>query len=87
MRIASLVAGTVVVLGMTALTGPSQAAPLSGAQSLPQLSIDTLSLKQDVQYRRWHRRGGYCGKWRHICADRWAWGSWRYRRCLRNHGC
>lgn len=31
--------------------------------------------------------GGYCRKWRHICADRWGWGGWEFRRCLRNHGC
>lgn len=84
MRIASLLAGTVIAGSMMLLAGPSQAAPLSGAQSLPQLSSEALTLKQDVQYRRYHRR---CAKWRHICSDRWGWGSWRMRRCMRMRGC
>ncbi|MDX2259698.1 MAG: hypothetical protein NW205_12385 [Hyphomicrobiaceae bacterium] len=38
-----------------------------------------------------HRRGGYrrygrCSAWRAECASRWGYG-WRYRRCLRIHGC
>lgn len=37
-------------------------------------------------------RGGYkkrwrsCRSWRHECRDRWG-GGWRYRRCMRRHGC
>ncbi|MDX2289814.1 MAG: hypothetical protein NW217_13455 [Hyphomicrobiaceae bacterium] len=31
--------------------------------------------------------GNRCRIWRHECADRWGWGGWRFRRCLRNHGC
>jgi len=28
----------------------------------------------------------YCWRWNAICRDRWGWG-WRYRRCMRIHGC
>jgi hypothetical protein len=28
-----------------------------------------------------------CRAWRHRCAERWGWGGWEYRRCLRRHGC
>lgn len=43
------------------------------------------------RYRDWRRRdeGGWrhCRAWRHRCADRWGWGTWDFRRCLRRHGC
>lgn len=28
----------------------------------------------------------YCGRWNAVCRDRWGFG-WRYRRCMRAHGC
>lgn len=28
-----------------------------------------------------------CGLWRHECADRWGWRTWRFNRCLARHGC
>jgi hypothetical protein len=28
-----------------------------------------------------------CGAWNRICANRWGWGTWRYRRCMRDHFC
>ncbi|MBL8564494.1 MAG: hypothetical protein JNM89_02115 [Hyphomicrobiaceae bacterium] len=33
--------------------------------------------------------GGYgrCAGWRNECGDRWGWGNWRFRQCMRNHGC
>jgi hypothetical protein len=30
---------------------------------------------------------GYCGRWRHICANRWGWGGPGFGRCLWRHGC
>jgi hypothetical protein len=30
---------------------------------------------------------GVCRAWARECASRWGWGSWRFRRCMRNHGC
>lgn len=35
------------------------------------------------RHRRWRR----CGYWRHECADRWGWRSFRFERCLARHGC
>lgn len=37
--------------------------------------------------RRDDRRGDSCRHHRHRCADRWGWGNWEFRRCLRRHGC
>lgn len=28
-----------------------------------------------------------CRAWNRICANRWGWGTWRYRRCMRDHFC
>jgi hypothetical protein len=77
MRIAALVAASVIAIGMSAAGNSLQAAPL-----LPQLETNQ-SLAQQVGWR--YRR--HCVRWRHICADRWAWGTWRFRRCMRIHGC
>jgi len=34
---------------------------------------------EQVQYR-------YCRRWNRECRSRWGYG-WRYRRCMRRHGC
>ncbi|WP_024275190.1 hypothetical protein [Hyphomicrobium sp. 802] len=31
--------------------------------------------------------GGYCYRWRDICAGRWGWGGPGFGRCLWRHGC
>jgi hypothetical protein len=77
MRIVPLLAASVVAIGLSAAASPSQA-----TQLLPQLETNQ-SLAQPVYWRR----GGYCWRWRHICADRWGWGSGRFYRCLAIHGC
>lgn len=38
-------------------------------------------------WRRRHHRYDVCRDTRHECADRFGWGSWRYRRCVHRHGC
>jgi hypothetical protein len=30
---------------------------------------------------------GRCYYWRRVCADRWPWLGWRFRRCMVIHGC
>lgn len=90
MRIAPLVAGAVLALGMAMTAGSAQAAPpvASGIYH-----SQAQSLVDEVRHRRWHRprwhhrRWGYCARWRNICANRYGWGGWRYRRCVRRHGC
>ena len=80
---------------------PVQAAPLSATPlaSVSQLADQTGSgAMQKVDWRseycwrhpgnwRCHERHNYCGRWRHECADRWGWNTWRFRRCLRWHEC
>jgi hypothetical protein len=98
MKIASLIAGAVVALGMAVSAAPSQAAQIAP----PHVTIQSENLAQPVHYRRhFHRHPGIylrfgdygyrrhnsCHFWRNECADRWGWGTWRYRRCVRNHGC
>lgn len=86
MRIAPLLAASVVAIGLSVAAGssPSQAASL-----VPELSkSQSLAEPAGYRHRHWYwRHRGYCWRWRHICADRWGWGSWRYYRCLRRHGC
>jgi hypothetical protein len=84
MRIASLVAAFVVAIGLSIAGSPSQAAQLS---PLHQLQTNQ-SLAQPVGYYQRHRGWrNRCVRWRHNCANRWGWGSWRFRRCVRHHGC
>ena len=57
----------------SAAAGP--VAPFSSA--MPQAAADN-SLVRHAQS---------CGAWNRICANRWGWGTWRYRRCMRDHFC
>jgi len=79
MRIAPLLAASVVAIGLSAAGSSSQAAQLTLLQQLQ----TNQSFAQPVGY--W--RGGHCVRWRHICARRWGWGGWRFRRCVIRHGC
>jgi hypothetical protein len=86
MRIVPLLAASVVAIGLSTAASPSEA-----AQLLPRLETNQ-SLAQPVYWRHhgyWRPGfgGGYCWRWRHICADRWGWGSGRFYRCLAIHGC
>jgi|CXWK01.1.fsa_nt_gi hypothetical protein len=92
MKISSMIAGAVVAVGMAVSAAPSQAAPIA-----PNMSFADQGLAQQVHYRPYfHRHHGFrfgnhrwnrCRAWRHECADRWGWGTWRFQRCLRRHGC
>ena len=33
------------------------------------------------------RHAQSCRGWARICSYRWGWGTWRYRRCMRDHFC
>lgn len=84
MRIAPLLAVSVVALGLSVAAGsPSQAAPISPGQQ----SQINQSLAQPVGYWRHPRWRNRCVRWRHVCANRWGWGGWRFRRCVVGHGC
>lgn len=69
---AAMAAGVLVASGV----------PSSQATPLPVVS-KSLTLESVVHEAR-HRRS--CRRVHWICRDRWGWG-WRYRRCLRRHGC
>ena len=89
MRIASLLAGTVVVVGMAAATTPAAAAPVVPEISPSQSQVELAGYWRDRGWghHRWRGGWGYCRGWRHECANRWGWGTWRFRRCLARHGC
>ncbi len=93
MRIAPMIAGAIVALSMSAAATPSIAAP-----ALPDISTAAPSNVEHVDWRgrHWRHRHwgggggggfGYCRSWRHECAARWGWGTWRFRRCMNIHGC
>jgi Spy/CpxP family protein refolding chaperone len=96
MRIATLMAGATLVLGMMAAAAPSQADPrlphVSGAGNFVVQAHDD---DEDHHGRgRWwrehheheHERDS-CREVRHECADHFEWGTWRFERCVRRHGC
>jgi hypothetical protein len=73
LSLAALALGAGLLISASAV----QAAPVSAPQT------DTVAGKSLLEpARRWNR----CRAWRRTCAHRWGWG-WRYRRCMRNHGC
>ena len=72
-----LIASAVCAMSAAAFLTPVQASPVSGLATSKLLPAQ--SMVDKVGWRR-------CGRWNFICRDRWGWG-WRYRRCMRNHGC
>jgi hypothetical protein len=64
---------------------PAAAVPAAGSQQ--SVVTDGSSLVEQVHRRRYWRYPGRCFAWRHECADRWGWGTWRFERCLARHGC
>lgn len=77
MRLAPLLAASVVAIGLSAAVSSPQAATLA---PLKGIEVNQ-SLATPVGYYR------HCVRWRHICARRWGWGGWRFRRCMVRHGC
>lgn len=73
LTLAALAAGAMICVSV-----PSHAAALSSSPAGKTLSGP--SLIETVQYRR------YCRRWHRECRARWGWG-WRFRRCMRRHGC
>lgn len=71
----ALLSAGFLALAMTAGAVPS-------AQALPRLDASKATgVTENVGWR------SHCAYWRGICADRWGWGTWRYRRCMFRHGC
>ncbi len=58
------------------------AGAVTSAQALPRLDgLKPVSVMEKAGWR------DHCHRWRHICSDRWGWGTWRFRRCMVLHGC
>jgi hypothetical protein len=73
-----LLAATAAVGFTMALSAGAQAAPLT---LLGTHAAANQSLAVQVDYR------DRCEHRRHECAERWGWGTWRFRRCVRLHRC
>jgi hypothetical protein len=79
---AAFIPQTASAAALPAATGPQQAA-----------SENPLLQQVGHRHRHFHhhhfrpRVVGRCWKWRNLCGDRWGWGTWQQRRCLRRHGC
>jgi hypothetical protein len=73
--------------------GATFAPQMASAASLPasgsyQSAVPASSMLQEVGHRHWHRpHFNRCRMARHICADRFGWGTWRFYRCVENRGC
>ena len=78
----SLLASGLLLTAAMLVPQTSFAAPASPQTPVP-LASEGFAVEQ-VHFRRRYR---YCRYWRHECADRWGWGTRRYYRCLRRHGC
>ncbi|MEZ5844651.1 MAG: glycosyl hydrolase family 5 [Hyphomicrobiaceae bacterium] len=73
-------ASTAVAVGLALSAGSANAASPAPLTLLKDLTARA-STVDHVQYRP------HCRKWRHICANRWPGLGWRFRRCMRLHGC
>jgi hypothetical protein len=99
MRLKLALASSVVAATIVAASGAGAAGAASPAFS-PAASASNAVQRVEYDWRE-HRRlhhgywygayrydhGGYCGRERHECAERWGWGGWGFRRCVERHGC
>lgn len=72
-----MVTAAAALLAGAAYMTPAAAVQLPGAPAAEQSK-----LTETVRYGYRH-----CRRWRHECAHRWGWGTWRFQRCMRRHGC
>jgi hypothetical protein len=94
MRLKFLAVAAAIAIGAATAPQIATAAALPAA-AVQQSTIADGSPLQEIKHHRrhrhWHRHHhrhfGRCMKWRHICGDRWGYGTWKQRRCLINHGC
>jgi hypothetical protein len=78
MRHTLLLTGALCAMTTGLLLAPAQATPLRGPAASPEVN-QTL-----IEKAAW---AGHCWRWRHICAHRWGWGTWRFNRCMVHHAC
>jgi len=68
-----------------ALASPLMLGEVSAAgTAVPQMKAAQSAATGDaiVEKAGWRR----CARWNRKCHYRWGW-NWRYRRCMRRHGC
>jgi hypothetical protein len=70
-----VVASALAISGILVGGEPAAAAPTFPTHQ----ALRGEDIVQQVQYR-------YCRRWHRECRYRWGYG-WRYRRCMRRHGC
>ena len=70
---------------ITGLVAGSALFALGGANAAPNLAGPQASVAPPlVQQVQW---GGRCESVRRRCARSYEWGTWRFRRCVRDRGC
>ncbi len=88
MMLKSLAVAALIATGASLVPQAASAATAIPLTATTQTAGANAAMLLEVGHRHWHRPyAGRCWKWRNICADRWGWGTWKQRRCLRNHGC
>ena len=84
------------IVAATIAAGAALVPQMASAAALPaagahQSAMPESSMLQEVGRRHWNRHHrphfNRCRVARHVCADRFGWGSWRFHRCVANRGC
>src|SRR5262249_7777899 len=81
MRVKNLVVAGLAAGSTLLALGNVVAAP--AATPLPAARIAIDPLVEQVQWGGY----GYCTSARYRCANRYGWGTWRYRQCVGGRGC
>src|SRR5215468_5335869 len=91
----ALAAATFLAAAPASFAGPMAVAPPVEASLVQPAQSWRWRRDDDDRDRYWRRDrdwryDGYwrrCRRMRHECAERWGWGTWEFRRCVRRHGC
>lgn len=84
MRLTLLAASAAVGLALSMAASMPAGAQAASLTLLGTPAVQNQSVAQTVDYREGRER---CFRERRECAERFAPGSWRFRRCMRYHGC
>jgi hypothetical protein len=76
----ALAAGVFSVIALASIPQVSSAGTIGPHTPIPGMTATGGLPVEQVQF-------GYCRYWARVCASRWGRGSWRFARCMGNHGC
>jgi hypothetical protein len=77
----TLLLGAALALASPLLLGQATAA----GTSVPHMqAVQSAAAGAIVEKAGWRR---HCVRWGRRCTYRWGLGTWRFRRCMRRHGC